>query len=957
MTSLITRILWIVGSQLLVLIGVWVNRDWVTERPISTTVLVVLYELLLLVVGFGKKVLGEVQQRAVKHVADLIWVQLVTLAPGFAGRYKKHVISEHSVFNVRGLGLINTYTLALEQVFVDLRIAPSQNPRKSSIGLVGIPELTGNHPLWTFLSAEDKASEGRGLAVIGAPGCGKTTLLQHVALIYAGGYARRHNIQSRIPILLFLRDHIAAIVKDKPSLAELAQKHFGDSALFPGVDPPQNWFQQKLAKGKCIVLLDGLDEVADLSQRIAVSEWVDNQIANFPLNRFILTARPQGYVSAPLQRVHVLEVLPFNSSQVQLFINNWYLANEVVSSGYQTTLEVKNRATRDANSLIARLHESRNLEALTTNPLLLTMIAMVHRYHGALPGSRVELYREICEVLLGRWRQTRGVKESLELTAGKKLVVLKPLAAHMMTQELRDISEEDALRVMSEPLKKIGISGKKLEGFLQLLQDSSGLVLERESGNWSFAHLTFQEYLTSEYWLDQKTSEPDWKPMVGSSWWTETLRLYAAQADATTLVKACLEVDTVDALALAVDCLAEAEELDADVREEINERLIDGLESPDAIRRSLAAQVRLSRRLQSLQRIDDYSKIDLEYLTCAEYQLFLDDKEGYGRDRYPDHWLDGNFVIERARTYLEGVHADDAVEFCAWLGYRFGKDFDFRLPTVKEATQYPAQVKRLGTWCKDGAKFEITGFVSAEAENILRWLRASAALQPPNSLSQAQEHSPFDLDHAVDIKANYIYKNATRRHINHSLDLKTARSQALEFAAVLTLSLNEGRETTLALQEARTRYLSRHHLNKADPLINEKLASELDEFLFRSIANETHLKPILAALKDDRPDRAIPLIDELRLNQNLGERKGAIVNLVRVILEAAQTQSERDALRLQREYLATYLAYLVRHRAHRDGLRQSAINAFWWLKVLCARSDDKIPSWEGIRVVQESKRS
>jgi len=40
---------------------------------------------------------------------------------------------------------------------------------------------------------------------------------------------------------------------------------------------------------------------------------------------FILSARPQGYRDAPLQRANVLEVQPFNSDQVRKFIENWYL--------------------------------------------------------------------------------------------------------------------------------------------------------------------------------------------------------------------------------------------------------------------------------------------------------------------------------------------------------------------------------------------------------------------------------------------------------------------------------------------------------------------------------------------------------------------------------------------------------------------------------------------------------
>jgi hypothetical protein len=112
------------------------------------------------------------------------------------------------------------------------------------------------------------------------------------------------------------------------------------------------------------------------------------------------------------------------------------------------------------------------LREIAANPLLLTMIAMVHRYHGALPGSRVELYAEICEVLLGRWRQAKGVQDPLK--TGQKLLVLRPLAAHMMERKLRDITAREALAVIAPKLRRVGVTGEAAKRFLSDLQESTG---------------------------------------------------------------------------------------------------------------------------------------------------------------------------------------------------------------------------------------------------------------------------------------------------------------------------------------------------------------------------------------------------------------------------------------------------------------------------------------------------
>ena len=84
--------------------------------------------------------------------------------------------------------------------------------------------------------------------------------------------------------------------------------------------PPNRWIERLLRKGKCVVLLDGLDEIADPDARKVVAAWVEQQMAQYGPNRFIITSRPFGYRSNPLSGVTVLEIQPFTGDQVQKFV-------------------------------------------------------------------------------------------------------------------------------------------------------------------------------------------------------------------------------------------------------------------------------------------------------------------------------------------------------------------------------------------------------------------------------------------------------------------------------------------------------------------------------------------------------------------------------------------------------------------------------------------------------------
>lgn len=596
------RALLAVGGQLPPAAFFYHLREQALRDPWQAAGWLALYEIGLVLVGFWrkvwKKVWPELEKDAVNATADWLLNAIRIALSDFRRRYNQQVYYDHRFFNVRGLRTQGNFTLELERVFVELRIAPAAGSISGRINLLADAELQGSKPIWDFLRVvrRKEPETAPAFAVIGAPGCGKTTLLQHLALAFAQNRQRKLKLPAYVPVLLFLREHIKTIASKKPPyLSELVQTHFANTNRYPDLKPPSDWFTAQLRRGRCLVMLDGLDEVARQNQREKVSAWVSEQIRLYPRCPFILTSRPQGYYSAPLDKVHVLSVQPFSYEQVKRFVYAWYLENETLSTGKDDP-GVRQQAEHGAQDLLERLRGLPALSDLTVNPLLLTMIAMVHRYRGQLPGRRIELYAEICDVLLGHWRKAKGIQDSL--TAVQKRVALQPLAAAMMQGRLRQIGATAAMAIMAEPLQSVNVKGEDAANFLPDVQASSGLLQESELGEWRFAHLTFQEYLTAAY-FSEHGEELNFAEWVDDSWWHETLRLYAAQSNATALVRACLAKDTVSALSLAADCLDEARQLDVDVRQALEQKLIADLESDDPARRTLAAEVKLHRRLSS----------------------------------------------------------------------------------------------------------------------------------------------------------------------------------------------------------------------------------------------------------------------------------------------------------------------------------------------------------------------
>ncbi|NEO88416.1 MAG: NACHT domain-containing protein [Spirulina sp. SIO3F2] len=333
----------------------------------------------------------------------------------FKGKYYKRLDILCRDFETKGITLDKV--LSLENIFVSVHLSPKSlvnvSPNLLKRGSADNLERGSEDEVGHYLSLMRKYPEFRRLAILGAPGSGKTTLMRHLALMYAARKAHRLHPQAPqfLPVLLYLRDIYEEILtKPEITLAELLTEWVQSLQRVDPLKLPKGWFAQQLRHGKCLVLLDGLDEVANTAHRQAISQWVDQQIYNYPDSPFILTSRRLGYEEAQLkQAVQVLEVQPLNSKQIQQFVSNWYMEVERSRRGGQDDLATKDAAHRQVEDLLRQVNQQEVLKDLASNPLLLTLIATTHQQNQSIPLRRVELYQAICEVMLGKRQEAKGI--------------------------------------------------------------------------------------------------------------------------------------------------------------------------------------------------------------------------------------------------------------------------------------------------------------------------------------------------------------------------------------------------------------------------------------------------------------------------------------------------------------------------------------------------------------------
>ncbi|MBK9714452.1 MAG: SUMF1/EgtB/PvdO family nonheme iron enzyme [Kouleothrix sp.] len=334
---------------------------------------------------------------------------------------------------------------------------------------------------------------GARIVLEGRAGSGKSTCLRRLALACAASWLGEPDLYGDLlaawpgppplPLLLSARDGCGADPLSPPGL---------DPAARPAI-------REQLQLGRALVLIDGLDDLADRQELDAALAAIERLSAQYPANRYVVASGPRA--DRRLAGFARYSLAPLDAAEVDAMIARWYGA-------------IAGEGAPDVGERVAvlqgHMRASRQLHALAASPLGLALCILAHADGHALPAERGAILARLADLLLDGWDTGSAGLLAQVVGAGRptsveqRLGLLEPLAlalqseAGQAAEQPGALSDATAAMLLRAPLVALGVPAEQASArLLDWCCDRGILTQAGAQGDRTIAWPPLREYLAA----------------------------------------------------------------------------------------------------------------------------------------------------------------------------------------------------------------------------------------------------------------------------------------------------------------------------------------------------------------------------------------------------------------------------------------------------------------------------
>lgn len=411
--------------------------------------------------------------------------------------------------------------------------------------------LLGNDPYLFF----------RQVVLEGAPGQGKSTIVQYVSQLHRArllgesldsGLIPTEHINSavRFPIKADLRDLSTWLDRRNPftpdsevvtssawqkTLEAFLAAQISDRSGGGGFNVDD--LTSTISETPTLIVLDGLDEVAEISKRQIVVQEITRGINRLCENcrnlQVIATSRPSAFLNSPglsSKRFRYLELGPLRDADLTTYGERWLKAKRL-----------RGREARDVRQTLRQKIAEPHLKELARNPMQLTIVLSLINARGvSLPDKRTALYDNYVDLFFSRESEKSTiVRDHRDLLKDIHCYLAWVLHGEAERAGGRgSITEERLKQVVNSFLEAQGHDTSLVDDLFTGVIERVVALVSRIQGTFEFEVQPLREYFAARHLYDTAPYTPVGDETAGSRperfdavarnfYWTNVARFYA----------------------------------------------------------------------------------------------------------------------------------------------------------------------------------------------------------------------------------------------------------------------------------------------------------------------------------------------------------------------------------------------------------------------------------------------